>query len=293
MSVPKIIHYCWFGDRPLTEVAKRSLESWQQYAPGYRIKRWDESNSPLDDCDFVRSAYEAGRWAFVSDYVRFWVLYHHGGIYMDVGSKLIKDISSLTQYCPFSALEESTKTATTGLIACCASYNPIVAEVLRNYRNLQFENTPEFMQTHTVNEMFTTVLERNGFIRRDVMQLVAGWTLLPSEYFSPVYSFGGYHISKNTYSVHHGSGSWITPELRVKKAIVRRIAPVVGKRPAEIIGRIIGELKCNGLVRGLNNIRNVSLEVAARKRMQPVNGDGAIQIDSDGDAFDSNKRGFQ
>lgn len=93
-----IIHYCWFGGGLLTETAKQSLASWDRFAPGFEIKRWDESNSPINDCDFVRSAYEAGRWAFVADYVRFWVLYHHGGIYMDVGSELIKDISPLMRY---------------------------------------------------------------------------------------------------------------------------------------------------------------------------------------------------
>lgn len=100
--------------------------------------------------------------------------------------------------------------------------------------------------------------------------MIAGWTVLPSEYFSPVYSFGGYRITQNTYSIHRGSGSWVSPELRIKKSVIRRIAPVVGKRPAEIIGRIIGELKCNGLRKGLHNLKSVSTDVVNRRKAEAI-----------------------
>ena len=89
MSVPKIIHYCWFGGGPISEQAERSLESWRRFAPDYEIRRWDESNFDIDECSFAKGAHSAGKWAFVSDYARFKVLYEHGGIYMDVGSELV------------------------------------------------------------------------------------------------------------------------------------------------------------------------------------------------------------
>lgn len=81
--IPKIIHYCWFGGNPLPEDAKKYIESWRKYCPGYEIKEWNESNFDINCCDYVREAYEAKKWAFVSDYARFYILYQYGGLYFD------------------------------------------------------------------------------------------------------------------------------------------------------------------------------------------------------------------
>ena len=77
--IPKIIHYCWFGRRPLPELAQKCIASWQKFLPDYEIKRWDESNFDLNACAYVQEAYHAKRWAFVSDYARFAILYQYGG----------------------------------------------------------------------------------------------------------------------------------------------------------------------------------------------------------------------
>ena len=68
--IPKIIHYCWFGGNPLPELAQKCIESWKKYCPDYEIKRWDETNFDLNYNDYVREAYEAKKWAFVTDIVR-------------------------------------------------------------------------------------------------------------------------------------------------------------------------------------------------------------------------------
>lgn len=80
--IPKTIHYCWFGGKPLPELARKCLASWGKFCPDYEIMRWDESNCDLNVCDYVREAYEAKKWAFVSDYVRLKALVEHGGVYL-------------------------------------------------------------------------------------------------------------------------------------------------------------------------------------------------------------------
>lgn len=103
--IPKIIHYCWFGGNPLPELAVKCIESWKKYCPDYEIKRWDESNFDLKCCDYVKEAYQAKKWAFVSDYVRFKVLYDEGGLYFDTDVELIKPIDDILARGPFMGVE--------------------------------------------------------------------------------------------------------------------------------------------------------------------------------------------
>lgn len=72
--IPKIIHYCWFGGNPLPELAQKCIASWKKYCPDYEIKEWNESNFDLNCCDYVREAYEAKKWAFVSDVARLYAI---------------------------------------------------------------------------------------------------------------------------------------------------------------------------------------------------------------------------
>lgn len=103
--IPKIIHYCWFGGNPLPELAVKCIESWKKYCPDYEIKRWDESNFDLNCCDYVKEAYQAKKWAFVSDYARFKVLYDDGGLYFDTDVELIKPIDDILARGPFMGVE--------------------------------------------------------------------------------------------------------------------------------------------------------------------------------------------
>lgn len=265
-KIPRLIHYCWFGGGALSDTARCSLRSWRRFAPGFEIKRWDETNAPLEDCAFVHDAFEARKWAFVADYVRFWALYQSGGIYMDVGSELVKDISPLIEDAPFSAIERETLTVNAGLIVCCAPKDPIVHAVLDVYRTLPFIDAADFLRSHTVNEIFTSVLERFGYYRRDLRQSVAGWILLPSDYFDPLYGFGGFHIKKNTYSIHHSTASWCDSVQQTRRRIETKIAPFIGHRASEIIGRVIGEIRANGFSEAVPHLIAIAEQRAARQK---------------------------
>ena len=91
----KYIHYCWFGNKPLSKLSKQCIKSWKKYLPDYEIICWNETNCNLNDCAFVKGAYENGKWAFVADYFRTKALNEYGGIYFDTDMKLTKDISKL------------------------------------------------------------------------------------------------------------------------------------------------------------------------------------------------------
>lgn len=106
MSIPKKIHYCWFGRNPLTESAKKCIESWKKYCPEYEIIEWNENNFDLTENRYAREAYEQKKWAFVSDYARLKIVYEQGGIYMDVDVELIKPLDELTELDGYMGFEK-------------------------------------------------------------------------------------------------------------------------------------------------------------------------------------------
>ncbi|MBQ7544534.1 MAG: hypothetical protein IJT02_06275 [Synergistaceae bacterium] len=134
--IPKVIHYCWFGGKPLPELAQKCLASWEKFCPDYEIVRWDESNFNVNCCDYVREAYEAKKWAFVSDYARLKVLVDNGGVYMDTDVEVIKPLDEFLVHEAFSGFE-SEKAIPTGIMACEKGFAPF-AEMLADYHTRHF-----------------------------------------------------------------------------------------------------------------------------------------------------------
>jgi len=89
--IPKIIHYCWYGHGEMSVPIKETIDSWRQQCPEYELKLWTEENSPVD-LPYLRDALKHHKWAFAADYMRFYALYHEGGVYMDTDMFLIKPI---------------------------------------------------------------------------------------------------------------------------------------------------------------------------------------------------------
>lgn len=264
-AVPKIIHYCWFGDEPLSENALRAIESWKKYAPGFEIRCCDESVLDLGEISWTRDAYKAKKYAFVADYARFRMVYDYGGVYMDLGSELVRDITELVETSsPFSALEERTRTVNSGLVLAAPPHESLIAEMLARYESAVFQDDPDFLGKHTVNHMFTRLFEERGFVQEDSLQMVGDWTILPSRAFNPVYGFCGYHIKGDTYSIRRYSASWSGPKFRTKREVQDKITPFVGRRAGEIIGRIVAEIKHNGLRNGTKNLCTVAQSSARR-----------------------------
>ena len=103
--IPKTIHYCWFGHSEKPELFVKCLNSWKKYCPDYEIKEWNEDNFDIHCSDYVQEAYEAGKWAFVTDYARLWIIYHHGGIYLDTDVEVIKPYDDLLSNKAFFGFE--------------------------------------------------------------------------------------------------------------------------------------------------------------------------------------------
>lgn len=106
MSVPKIIHYCWFGGNPKPKLAEKCIKSWKKFCPDYQIIEWNEENFDVSAApEYVRQAYAAKRWAFVTDYVRLKAMTEMGGIYMDTDVELVKPLTPFLAHDAFAGFE--------------------------------------------------------------------------------------------------------------------------------------------------------------------------------------------
>ena len=227
--LPKIIHYCWFGRGQMPEMALKCITSWKKYCPDYTLKEWNEDNFYLDMYPYVREAYEARKFAFVTDVVRLYALLHEGGIYMDTDVEVIRPIDSLLQYAAVSGFETE-KDIPTGLMAAEQGH-PLFRELLEEYEGIHFVlSDGTYDMTPNVARITRTCL-KYGFVPNNQMQTVHGFTLLPKDYLCPKsYSDRKIQLTSNSLCIHHFAGSWLPPS-RKKKLVYA----VFGKKWGESI----------------------------------------------------------
>lgn len=217
MNIPKTIHYCWFGRNPKPKLAEKCIKSWKKHCPDYEIIEWNEDNFDITSCPpYVRQAYEAKKWAFVTDYVRLKVVYDHGGIYMDTDVELINRLDSLLCHQAYFGFEDGMNIAT-GLGFGAVKGNALVLEIMKDYEGLSFgiPGAPII----ACPKLNTKVFLRHGLIQENRTQYLDGDVLiLPTEYLCPKSMIDGIvRKTQNTYSIHHYDSSWITEEQQLKR----------------------------------------------------------------------------
>lgn len=215
--IPKIIHYCWFGGNPLPTAAKKCMESWKKYCPDYEIIAWNETNYPIAEAPlYVRQAYEAKKWAFVTDVVRLYALYHFGGVYMDTDVEVVRPIDRFLQHAAFSGFEDEVNIPT-GIMASEKGHS-LMKELLDDYDERPFliDGEPD-MTTNVIT--ITALLKPKGFVPNNQYQEVAGLALYPYDYFCPrdIHTME-IKATENTYTIHHFAGSWLPKDDKQLKA---------------------------------------------------------------------------
>ena len=212
MCIPKIIHYCWFGKAPKPPLAQRCFSSWKKYCPDYEIREWNEDNFDLSDVPpYVRQAYEAGRWAFVTDYVRLWALTKVGGVYLDTDVELVKPLDPFLRHEAFAGFESPTHVQT-AVLGCQPGF-PLFREFLEHYDHAQFQKADGTQDTTTNVEVFTNLCMAHGLTANGLFQLVDGLAVYPCVFFCPIdYQTGKMKKTRKTTAIHWFSGSWHTEE---------------------------------------------------------------------------------
>lgn len=238
--IPKCIHYCWFGRKPLPEFAKRCIASWRKYMPDYEILEWNEDNFDITMFQYTYEAYNKKKFAFVSDVARFWILYHHGGIYFDVDVELLKPLTEVVSNGPYMGLEQDNtlvKGIFTGAdlgVACnpglgmaASAGMPFCKEMLSLYKSLRFCFPSGAINTKTVVSYTSELLLEKGYdVSLNGPQECGGFVIYPKAYFCPTIhkDKGSIELMPETISVHHYAATWVDGKMRFKGHISRVLA---------------------------------------------------------------------
>lgn len=241
MKIPKVIHYCWFGRNSLPPLAIKCIESWKKYLPDYEIKEWNEDNFDVNIIPYTQEAYQAKKYAFVSDYARFWILYKYGGIYFDTDVEVIKPLDDIIARGSFMGCEKDG--ATGGGTPAVApglglGVNPglgLYKEILDMYSVLHFVLSDGSLNLKTVVQYTTEILCKHGLKDMNRIQEVAGVWIYPKEYFCPLDSTLTMRMTGNTRSIHHFDSSWLPKRKRVIKRIKRLLGYSVSARLRRIL----------------------------------------------------------
>lgn len=227
-KIPKIIHYCWFGGKEKPEIVKRCIKSWKDILVDYEIKEWNESNFDINSNLFVKQAYEAGKFAFVSDFVRVNALYNYGGIYLDTDVEVFKSFDDLLDNDSFWGFEEKNYIATSTI--GCKKGNKLIKEFLSKYddKKFIFENGQENLETNV--SIVSEIISSLGVEMNNKYQKIEGLaTFYPQEYFSPYDYINCYSkATSNTYAIHHFYKSWLPTSVKIKSVIKKVIAKFIG-----------------------------------------------------------------
>ncbi|MBO5629129.1 MAG: glycosyl transferase [Aeriscardovia sp.] len=240
--IPPIIHYCWFGRGPLPALAKKCIESWKKYLPEYEIREWNEDNFDVNMIPYTAEAYKAKKYAFVSDYARFWILYKYGGLYFDTDVELIKPIDEIVSKGPFMGFENNGTTTTgvaPGLGLGVNAGLGLYKEILEHYIGEHFLASDGKQNTKTVVLRVTEIMKKYGLRTENIFQNVAGVNIYPFDYFCPIRTTDGkLCITNNTVSIHHYAASWTTPTHRFLRKLVLLIG---GYRLKHFLSLLVGK----------------------------------------------------
>lgn len=246
--IPRKIHYCWFGRNPLPESALKCIASWRKFLPDYEIVEWNEDNFDVNSITYTAEAYAAKKYAFVSDYARFKILFEHGGIYFDTDVEVIRPMDDIISAGSFMGFEINPKESDCSFGAVAPGLglgvNPglgLYAELLDFYSEQHFLNPDGSLNQTTIVKYTTNILLRHGLKCVRGIQTVAGINIYPAEYFNPLNdNTGVLKITNNTRSIHWYTKTWAKRRPPFISWLSKKIHRYFGENSLQWVNKLIG-----------------------------------------------------
>lgn len=201
--IPKIIHYCWFGGKPLPKLARKCKASWEKFFPNYEIKEWNEQNYDVNAVPYTKYCYEHKLWAYLSDYVRLDVVEREGGLYFDTDVEVVKKPEALLDLCHAYFGWETPEYINTGLGFAAELHHPAVKAMLTMYDGLVVDGRYQYEKMQGCPQLNTKALMPFGLMRDGSQQNVCDALILPVDYLCPFHdATGELNKTLNTISIH-------------------------------------------------------------------------------------------
>lgn len=225
--IPKIIHYCWFGQKDKPKLVNKCIASWHKYCPDYKILEWSEENVDLDEYPYLRWCYNNEKWAFVSDFARLLIVQKHGGLYFDTDVELIRNPDHLLVYESFFGFENSDYVAT-GLGFGSEANHPVLQVMINQYTQLRQKDDGSFSLIGCPI-MNTLSLESLGLLKNGAFQTIQGASILPADFLNPYEDATGRMFkTENTISIHWYGKSWLSKGSIIRSRITRPLHRLFG-----------------------------------------------------------------
>lgn len=224
--IPKIIHYCWFGGKPLPQLAQRCKKSWEKFFPEYEIKEWNENNYDVNAVPYTKYCYEHRLWAYLSDYVRLDVVEQEGGLYFDTDVEVVRRPDGLLQSCNAYFGWETLEYLNTGLGFAAEPHHPAVKAMLKMYESLVANGKYMYEKMQGCPQLNTLALVSLGLKQDGTKQSVCDAIILPSDYMCPFHdATGKMNKTENTFSIHWFSksphGKWAAWKMNFTRPLHR------------------------------------------------------------------------
>ena len=210
--IPKIIHYCWFGQGQMPELVQTCIASWYTHMPEWDFKLWSEDNFDIASApQYVQEAYAAKKYAFVSDYVRLCALEREGGVYLDTDVEVLRSFDPLLDDTAFIGLEESLALLPGTCVIGCEPHCQWVKDMLATYDDAKFLREDGSFDLTTNVQRLGAQMVAGGLLHEHKLQYLPQWALrvYTHDYFSPITSTRVMRKTKNTYCIHRFAGTWV------------------------------------------------------------------------------------
>lgn len=229
--IPKRLFYAWFGKGEMNETYKRCFETWKQFTEGWEVVRIDESTFDVTTNEFAIEAYENKAWTFVADVARMAFLKEHGGLYLDLDTRIVHPLDPFIENRAVVGMI-SHGFYGCGVLGCEPDYFPEIFEVAAGA--IEKKKALHVELNRAIYERYN--LKGEEYIQKDGIGFYGN-------------SYVGNKVSKvtdRTIIVHEEENIWVdgwTGGFEVKADLVPLEIYVAGRRRADLISKWYGSRK--------------------------------------------------